>query len=67
MNGDIKTKSLLIEQPTEMCKKYSLSVIFYYIFHIILDFLKTLFQSRLLLPTKTELGVGLHCNFSIIL
>ena len=41
------------------------------IFHVKPHFLKTLFQSRLLLilmiflPTKTELNVILNCNFSI--
>ena len=46
-------------------------MIFYYIFNVKPHFLKTLFQSRLLfdfddlLPTKTELNVVLHCNFSI--
>ena len=33
---------------TETCKKYSVTVIFYYIFHIKPHFLKTLFPSRLL-------------------
>ena len=33
---------------TETCQKYSVTVIFYYIFHIKPHFLKTLFQSRLL-------------------
>ena len=33
---------------TETCQKYSVTVIFYYIFHVKPHFLKTLFQSRLL-------------------
>ena len=33
---------------TETCKKYSVIVIFYYIFHIKPQFFKTLFQSQLL-------------------
>ena len=33
---------------TETCQKYSVTVIFYYIFHVKTHFLKTLFQSRLL-------------------
>ena len=33
---------------TEMCQKYSVTVIFYYIFHVKPHFWKTLFQSRLL-------------------
>jgi hypothetical protein len=60
--------------PIETCKKYSVTVIFHYIFHIKPHFLKTLFQIsilvrfwRFLFPTKAELNVVLHCNFSIIL
>jgi hypothetical protein len=33
---------------TETCKKYSVTVIFYYIFHIKLQFFKTLFESQFL-------------------
>jgi hypothetical protein len=33
---------------TETCQKYSVTVIFYYIFHIKPQFLKTLFQSQFL-------------------
>ena len=33
---------------TKTCQKYSVTVIFYYIFHVKPHFLKTLFQSRLL-------------------
>jgi hypothetical protein len=33
---------------TETCQKYSVTVIFYYIFHIKPQFFKTLFQSQFL-------------------
>jgi hypothetical protein len=49
---------------TETCQKYSITVIFYYLFHIKPHFLKTLFQSLrfwwFFLPTKTGLNVVLH-------
>ncbi len=35
-------------QCTETCQKYPVTVIFYYIFHIKPQFLKTLFQSQFL-------------------
>ena len=35
-------------QCTETCQKYSVTVIFYYIFHIKPQFLKALFQSQFL-------------------
>jgi uncharacterized membrane protein YesL len=47
--------------------------VFYYIFHIKPHFKKTLFQVdscsilMIFLPTKTELNLVLHCNFSILL
>ena len=38
----------LSQAVTETCQKYSVTVMFYYIFHIKPQFLKTLFQSQFL-------------------
>ena len=44
----ILTKQINDSTYTETCQKYSVTEIFYYIFHIKQHFVKTLFQSRLL-------------------
>jgi hypothetical protein len=46
--GVIRIRKFLKTQHTKTCQKYSVTVIFYYIFHIKLQFLKTLFQSQFL-------------------
>ena len=43
------------QRPTEMCKKYSVIVIFYCIFYIKPQFFKTLFQSQFLFD-KNDFG-----------
>jgi hypothetical protein len=46
----IGRKEVVVEiyESTETCKKYSVTVIFYYVFHIKPHFFKTLFQSQFL-------------------
>ena len=50
---------------TETCKKYSVTVIFYYVFHIKPHYFKTLFQSQFLLDFDeifTNKGI-IQCSF----
>jgi hypothetical protein len=55
------------------CKKYSVIVIFYYVFLIKPHFFKTLVQSQFLFDfdemftNKGRINVVLHCNFNLIL
>ena len=56
-----------IIECTETCKKYSVTVIFYYIFHIKPHFCKTLLQSRLLFDFDdcfTNKG-RIKCSFTL--
>ena len=53
--------------PTETCKMYSVTVSFYYIYHIKPHFFKTLFQSRLLFDFDdffTNKG-RIKCSFTL--
>jgi hypothetical protein len=43
-----RRKLNLWKESTETCQKYPVTIIFYYIFHIKPQFLKTLFQSQFL-------------------
>jgi hypothetical protein len=56
---------------TETCKKYSVTVIFFYIFHIKPHFFKTLFQSQFLFDfdeicTNKSENVCSFCDYFII-
>ena len=57
----------LQKEATETCKKYLVTVIFYYIFHIKPHFLKTLFQSQFLFDFDdffTNKG-RIKCSFTL--